>query len=100
VGWELRGGNRYYYRSVRDGGRVRKEYVGSGEIAEAAHHADETVRRVREAERERGRAEVECIEALVAPAAQLCEAATILMRAELVARGYRRHNGEWRLRRA
>jgi hypothetical protein len=26
--WKQRGQNRYYYRSVRDGARVRSEYIG------------------------------------------------------------------------
>ena len=28
---EKRGGNLYYYRSIRDGDKVRKVYVGAGE---------------------------------------------------------------------
>jgi hypothetical protein len=42
MAWEARGGRSYYYyyRSIRDGERVRKEYVGTGEPAEAIAHAD------------------------------------------------------------
>ncbi len=97
MGWETRErGGRYYYRSVRDGGRVRKEYVGAGEIAEAVAHADETIRRVRELERARCRAEAERLEVLTAPVEELSEAAGILARAHLIAGGYHRHKGEWR----
>jgi hypothetical protein len=34
--WKTRKGSRYYYRSTRDGDRVRTEYVGSGPAAELA----------------------------------------------------------------
>jgi hypothetical protein len=38
---EKRNGNLYYYRSVRDGEKVRRVYVGAGEIARIAHEHDE-----------------------------------------------------------
>jgi len=99
MAWEERSGSRYYYRSVREGKRVRKEYVGAGEAAELAAHADDTLRSVRELEAAEGRAEVERLAELAAPVAQLCEMAEILARAELVASGYHRHKGQWRFRR-
>ena len=70
MAWEERRGSRYYYRSVRVGERVRKEYVGAGEAAE-----------------------------LAAPGAELCEMVGVLARAELVVAGYHRHKGQWRFRR-
>ncbi len=100
MGWEKRErGTRVYTRSRREGGRVVREYVGSGEIAELLAHADETRRRVRDLERTRGRAEVERLEALAAPARELDEAAEVLVRAHLLAAGWHRHKGEWRMRR-
>ena len=99
MAWERRGGRAYYYRSVRDGERVKKEYLGTGEIAEALARSDETIRRVRELGRARERAEVERLEDLAAPARELDEVAEVLARAHLVAAGYRRRKGEWRMRR-
>jgi hypothetical protein len=99
VAWEWRGANLYYYRSVRDGGRVRKEYLGRGEVAELIAHADETIRRSREVEAERGREDLERARELASRADELDEAAEILARAEMVAAGYRRHKGEWRMKR-
>ena len=97
MGWEPRErGGPYYTRSRREGGRVVREYVGSGEIAEALAHADETIRRVRELERARRRAEAERLEALADPVLRLGEAADELLRAELVAAGFHRHKGVWR----
>ena len=97
MGWETRErGGRYYYRSVRVGEKVRKEYLGAGEIAEALARSDETIRRVRELERASGRVEVERLEDLAAPVLRLDEAAATLLRAELVAAGFHRHKGVWR----
>jgi hypothetical protein len=99
VAWEQRGGNLYYYQSERVDGRVRKKYVGTGEIAELVAHADETIRRTRAERRERVRAELEEARGLASAADELNEAAEILVRAEMVAAGYHRHKGEWRRRR-
>ncbi len=92
----MRGSGPYYYRSVRVGERVKKEYLGAGEVAEALAQADETIRRVRELERARGRAEAERLEDLADPVLRLDEAAEVLLRAELVAAGFHRHKGVWR----
>lgn len=101
MAWEERArGARYYYQSERDGtGKVRKRYVGTGEIAELIAHADATRQRVREARREEGREELERVRDLVAPALELDDAVEALVRAHLVAAGYRERRGQWRLRR-
>jgi len=98
MGWEKRerGAGPYYYRSVREGNRVRKEYIGSGQIAEVLAHADETIRQCREEEAARWREERERVEDLVAPLLELCEATKILTRAHLIAEGCHKHKGEWR----
>ena len=93
---ERRSGNLYYYRSVRDGGRVRKVYVGSGKIARVFHEGDVLRRTGREARREREKEELGRLEALAAPVLELSEAAEILARAHLIAAGYHRHKGEYR----
>ena len=60
---------------------MKKEYLGAGEVAEALAQADETIRRVRELERARGRAEAERLEDLADPVLRLGEAADELLRA-------------------
>jgi hypothetical protein len=99
VAWERRGSNLYYYQSERIDGRVRKKYVGAVEVAEAIAHADETIRRSRVAHSERARIELEEVRTLASAGEELCKAAEILAAAELVAAGYHRHKGEWRMRR-
>ena len=99
MAWERRGSNLYYYQSERVEGRVRKKYVGAGEVAQAIAHADETIRRSRAAQGERVRVELEEARTLASAGEELCKAADILAVAELVASGYHRHKGEWRMRR-
>jgi hypothetical protein len=100
VAWEERSGRRYYYRSVRRGGSVVKEYLGTGPVAEATAQLDEEDRRRREEAAEAWKEEMRRMEEVEVPIEELCDAAETLARAALVAAGYRQHNrGEWRLRR-
>src|SRR5918993_2329579 len=59
VGLERRGGKLYYYRSVRDGEKVRKVYVGAGETARVSHEEDVLWRTSRKARRGGGEEELE-----------------------------------------
>ncbi len=93
---EHRDGRLCYYRSVRDGEKVRKVYVGAGEIARISYEGDLLRRTVQEAERQRGKVELERLEALAAPVLELSEAAEVLVRAHLIVAGCHRHKGEWR----
>jgi hypothetical protein len=100
MAWERRGSNRYYYQCERIDGRVRKKYVGAGEVAQAIAYADETIRRSRVVQSERARVELEEAKSLASAGEELWEAADILAAAQLVAAGYHRHKGQWRMRRA
>ncbi len=101
MAWEQRErGGLYYTRSRKVDGRVVREYIGTGPLAELAAEADALERRRREEEAEAWREERERMEALEAPIEELCEAAEVLSQAALYAAGYHRHNrGEWRKRR-
>jgi hypothetical protein len=98
VSWEQRnGGGRYYTRSRRERGRIVREYVGAGPIAELAAIQDEAERVRREEKARAWREEREDLDALDGTAGELCELAELLTRAALLAAGYRQHNrGEWR----
>jgi hypothetical protein len=93
---ERRDGRLYYYRSVRDGEKVRKVYVGAGEVARICYETDMLWRTSRRAQRERERVELERLEGLVAPLEEFSEAAKVLAIAHLVDGGHRKHKGEWR----
>ena len=100
MAWEQRGGRHYYYQSERDEeGRVKKRYIGAGEVAELIAHADETRRQSQEARRAREREELERLQTADAALEEFCKAVDTITRAALVAAGYRNHKGEWRLRR-
>jgi len=96
VALERRNGNLYYYRSVRDGEKVHKVYVGAGEFARIFAEGDILRRTGRKAQRETEKAELERLEALVSPDEELSEVAEVLVRAHLIHAGYHRHKGEWR----
>ena len=99
MAWERRDSNLYYH-SKRVNGRVRKKYVGTGEVAQAVAYADEAIQRSRVVQSERARVELEEAKTLASAGEELWEAADILAVAQLVAAGYHRHKGEWRMRRA
>jgi hypothetical protein len=100
VGWETRGDcGPYYYRSVREGDRVRKVYGGGGVMGKLIAQVDEMRRRKQEDEAEHWREERKHLEQSAAFVRELEEAAKILARAELLALGCYKRRGEWRRRR-
>ena len=89
----------YYYRSVREGERVRKKYVGGGTLGEVAAELDELKRQQREEEAAYWREERERLERSAAFLQELEEAAEVLVRAHLLASGCHKHKGQWRKQR-
>jgi hypothetical protein len=98
VGWEARkrGAGSYYYRSVRSGDRVKKEYVGGGLLGQLAAKLDETERLRRTEEVAYWQAECQSLAQSAGFLRELEEAAKILTRAEFLVSGYHKHKGEWR----
>ena len=86
----------YYYRSVREGGCVRKKYCGGGMLGRLAAQLDEIERRQREEEANHWKVEKERLEKNTVFLQELEEASEILVRAYLVASGHHKHKGEWR----
>jgi len=96
MGWEERRGRLYYYRSVREGKRVRKEYIGSGALGQILAQLDELNRLQREVEEASWREERERLQRSAGFLQDLEEAAEILTRAQLLAAGFHKRKGEWR----
>jgi hypothetical protein len=90
---------RYYYRSVRVGPRVVREYVGGGLVGRLAAREDARRRAEREAQRQALREEAARLEALDAPLRELDSVCNLLARAALAAAGCHQHKRQWRRRR-
>jgi hypothetical protein len=101
MGWETRrGSGRYYTRSRKVNGRIIREYVGTGFVAELAAQQDAEARAQRRAERERLQREATRWAAIAAPLVQLSQLLDGLTVAALIAAGYHQHHrGAWRKRR-
>ena len=100
MAWEQRGNHRYYYRARKVNGRVHKEYVGTGPLAEAVSQHDARAREMRRAAKVQRSQEHEAILALDAPVNTFTDTLETLMRTSLLLAGYHRHHGsEWRKRR-
>jgi hypothetical protein len=101
MGWETRrGAGRYYTRSRKVNGRIIREYVGTGLVAELVAEQDAEERAQRLAERERLQREAAQWASTVASLMELSQLLDGLTVAALIAAGYHRHHrGTWRKRR-
>ena len=99
MGWEERRGRLYYYRSVREGKRVRKEYIGGGALGRLLVQIDELKRLQRKEEEASWREEWERLQRSAGFLQDLEEASQILIRAQLLVAGFHKRKGEWRRRR-
>jgi len=99
VGWETRGNGRYYYRKVRDGGRVASEYIGAGMVAGALAELDEIDRATAAGDRAAWAAKVEAERRHDAALAEVDELVQGMTAAVLIAAGYHTHGRQWRRQR-
>jgi hypothetical protein len=100
MGWEARGGGRLYYVRYRKvAGRVTRQYIGTGPVAEVAFAADVLRRADRRAAAEACRAERDRWLAALAPLLELSRAVDVVVRATLLAGGFHRHARTWRKKR-
>jgi hypothetical protein len=100
MGWETRRNGTYYYRARKVGGRVLKEYVGAGPLAEVAAAADVRARNECIWIAEQQRAERTSPAAIDGLLGSFIDATEALTRATLVLAGFHcHHGGEWRRRR-
>jgi len=96
MGWEH---GKYYTRSKRSGGRVTREYVGKGRLAELCARTDELHREERRHEREIRKRKREQDEAQEVDVMTLCKQTDLLAHAALLLAGYHLHKRQWRKRR-
>ena len=91
--------NGYWYRSVREGKRVRTEYIGSDERAQFAAACDSE----RQQELQRQRSELQALAAQEGSGDKAVDAIVAQLKAvtdnALTASGYHNHSGTWRKKR-
>jgi hypothetical protein len=97
MGWDR---GRYYTRSKKVNGRVVREYVGTGRIAQLASQLDAIEREQRQSQAQELRQRKKELASLDAEMKALNEETDRLARAALLAAGFHQHKrGEWRKRR-
>lgn len=101
MAWETRGGRgRYFTRSKREGGRVVREYIGSGPAAECRAGWDALERAERQAARLRLQADREKHAALAGHFSDFWATVENVVSTTLTTAGYHQHaRGEWRKKR-
>lgn len=102
MAWESRNGRgRYYTRSRKVNGRIVREYVGSGELAELLAEQDEIQREARRLQAEAWQKEKARLQAEAQAVAALCAEVDLLASAVLLEAGfYRPDRGQWRQKRS
>ena len=97
MAWENHG--RYYTRSKRVAGRVVREYIGCGFLAEIEAQHDDVKREERRRAREHIKNEQDADRAQAADMVDYCNAVNAVLARALEAAGYHNHKGQWRLKR-
>ena len=95
MSWEQRKNRRYFYRKRRCGRQVVSEYVGSGQLAQAASALDTLEQQLRCAARQQRAAH----RALDAQVDHACDLIHALASAALLLAGHHTHKGQWRQKR-
>ena len=93
-----KGKGKYYCKTIRENGRLTRDYIGSGPVGDLAATLDTLERRELAAQAEaeaRQKTQLQTAEKLVR---ELCDRTDLLIRASVVAAGFHRHGGEWRCR--
>jgi hypothetical protein len=99
MAWARRRYGRYYYRSVRQGTRVTKTYLGTGLLGELAEFLDAEERAERQEKAAEWQQTRKDLEALDAQFSAWWNTGSAIIDATLTAAGYyRHHRGVWRKR--
>lgn len=100
MGWDTnQSGTRFYTQSYREGGKVKRRYIGIGILGELAAMADEERRLDAEIAREEEQAEQARIAAIDAPLEAWHQSVMDTVAAALVGAGFHQHKSQWRRKR-
>jgi hypothetical protein len=97
MGWDK---GRYYTRSKKVNGRVRREYIGTGQTAAVIAHIDAHERKERQIRRAILKEEQALLDGLDADLRAFIDLTDLAVQAVLMAAGFHQHHrGEWRKQR-
>jgi hypothetical protein len=98
MAWEKRGGRAYFYRSVREQGRVKKLYYGNGPVARFAAGVDARCRAERKCAEDARRSRRDQLDTALTLTEALTRGCELVAAATLLVAGYHRpaRHG-WRL---
>jgi hypothetical protein len=99
MAWKRINGRLYYYKSVREGGRVRSRYFGGGESGSLMATIAAIDRSERQEEREAFRAEKEAADAEEAAIAEWFDRVSAVAVTAMLGAGFHKHKGQWRRKR-
>jgi hypothetical protein len=99
MGWKWINGRRYYYRSEREGGRVKSVYFGAGEDGRLMDQLAAFEKLERAADREQVREEREEADAEERSVSGWFDDVQAVADAAMVAAGFHKHKGQWRRKR-
>jgi hypothetical protein len=99
MGWKTINDHRYFYKSEREGNRVRSVYFGAGESGSLMAEWIALERLDRAEERERLREDREESDAAERAISDWFDGIQAVAEAAMVAAGLHKHKGQWRRRR-
>src|SRR5262245_40200399 len=99
MAWVSRGGRRYFYQVVREGGKIRHRYLGHGPVAQDAAAEIERRRKQRAADAQTAKENERRYAEATGALDELCRSTDLLLQAALLGLGYHQHDRTWRKRR-
>jgi hypothetical protein len=99
MGWKIINGRRYYYKSEREGGRVKSTYFGAGEAGTLMAKIAAFDREDRAAEREEIREERQESDAEETAVSEWFDQVQAVADAAMIVAGFHNHKGHWRRKR-
>jgi hypothetical protein len=99
MGWKTIKGRRYYYKSEREGGRVKSTYFGAGEAGTLMASMLAIEREEREAERDELREQRREFDAEETAVSEWFDEVQAVADAAMIAAGFHKHKGQWRRKR-
>jgi hypothetical protein len=99
MGWKTINGHRYYYKSKREGGRVKSTYFGAGEAGTLMANMVAFERLERVDERERLREERQESDAEETAVSEWFDQIQAAAEAAMIDAGFHKHKGQWRRKR-